>query len=194
MYRTVRIEIPNYLKEEYLKEKQILINNHYTCLAEDLELYLKKNDIYRIYSNIIPTLTNEVKFFNDFHNWLNFTLQNLISARGININQIKNKKDIYSALQISIVQLKHNKDTNREYLIKKCIEYAKTCNKDYITTPVAIDLYALFIDIGLNLVNPNDLTDISYDYYLKVNNQQLSNSKKYGFKYREKRHKNNFKY
>ena len=194
MYRTVRIEIPNYLKEEYQKEKQILINNHYKHLAEDLELYLKKNDIYRIYSNIIPTLTNEVKFFNDFQNWLNFTLQNLISARGIDINKIYYKEDIYSALQISIVQLKYNKDTNREYLIKRCIEYAKTCNKDYITTPVAIDLYALFIDIGLNLVNPSELTDISYDYYLKVNNQQLSNSKKYGFKYREKRHKNNFKY
>lgn len=188
MYRTVRIEIPNYLKEEYQKEKQILINNHYKHLAEDLELYLKENDIYRIYSNIIPTLTNELKFFNDFQNWLNFALQNLISARGIDINKIYYKEDIYSALQISIVQLKYNKDTNREYLIKRCIEYAKTCNKDYITTPVARDLYNLFIDIGLNLVNPSELTDISYDYYLKVNNQQLSNSKKYGFKYRNKKY------
>ena len=94
MYRTVRIEIPNYLKEEYQKEKQILINNHYKHLAEDLELYLKENDIYRIYSNIIPTLTNEVKFFNDFQNWLNFALQNLILARGIDINKIYYKEDI----------------------------------------------------------------------------------------------------
>ena len=94
MSRTVRIEIPNYLKEEYLREKQILINNHYIYLAEDLELYLKENDIYRVYSNIIPTLTNEVKFFNHFQNWLNFTLCNLITARGININEIKNKRDI----------------------------------------------------------------------------------------------------
>lgn len=170
MYRTVRIEIPNYLKEEYQKEKQILINNHYRYLTEDLELYLKENDIYRVYSNIIPSLTNDIKFFNHYKNWLDFTLHSLISSRGIDINQIKNKQDIYSALQISIVQLKYNKDTNREYLIKRCVEYAKTCNKEYITTPIAKYLYTLFIDIGLNLVNPSVLTDISYDYYLKVNN------------------------
>lgn len=66
MNRTVKINIPEFLKEEFHKEKHILFNNHYKYLAQDLELYLKENDIYSIYRNIIPSLTSEIKFFNHF--------------------------------------------------------------------------------------------------------------------------------
>lgn len=179
MNRTIKINIPEYLKEEYSKEKHILIKNHYIHLAEDIEQYLKDNDIYALYRSSIPSLTNQVNFFKDYQGWLNFTLLNLISSIGINIDDIKNKEDIYSTLQIARVQLKYNRDTNREYLIKKCIKYASTCNKEYVTTPNAKELYALYIDIGLGLINPSELVDTSYEYYLKnINNSNLSKTLK----------------
>lgn len=173
MIRVIKINIPEELKILYKKEKHIIIENHYKYLAEDIEHYLKKDDIYGVYSNIIPSLKKEVTFFKKYQEWLDFILLNLMSSVGIKINNID---DLYSTLQIVKVQLQNNKDTNIEYLLNKCIKHQSTCNDKYVTNPQASEMYLIYLKISLGIIDINELIDTSYDYYLR-NTSILENSK-----------------
>ena len=177
MKKNIKIKIPQELKDEYKEQKHILIEERYKYTAESIEFYLNEDDIYGIYSSFIPCLANRVSFFKNYLEWLAFVLLELIASIGIDTNNENYTKDIYHILQVVRVILQHtdnSKITNKDYLMPKIKEYISTCHQEYITNPKAIEIYELFVNIGLGLINPEEIIDTDYNYYLKT---KTNNSK-----------------
>lgn len=174
MRHYISIVIPTKLKAMFNKEKENF-NGSVAYLAITIQKALVNNDITTVYTSII-SLNNinetrfilEKGFFKEYMDWLDFALKKLMTTQKIFFD--KNFKDsyIYSLLIECQKQLDNMKSLNE---IDKLITnaeiafYNKNINIKYI--PIIHDICRLFIHIGVGIINPKKLANLSYDAYLE---------------------------
>lgn len=178
--RVVKIEIPIELKKSFLNEKQLKNIRFGSMYKESIQDGLNENNVAKVLDEIskISYRLRKVGFYKNFPEWLNFALMSLMNARGIDIQNKWQKSDMYSSLGNVSWQLQHRQyECDLEFLSEQAAYMTHKVKDGMHHNPDINEMCRLFVAIGLNMLDPYQIADISYETFLKNYQEKTQNIK-----------------
>ena len=176
----IRIKTPKEIKEKYKESKKVLDRLGLEISAYKIEKSLEDDSVAMVLG-IMDHLFVDSKygkfiskegFFKEFPEWLDFALLKIVEGRKINSDL--DKKDIYASLfeaqdQLFLTVRDEDYDgiITRSRIIQDAEDLVRKNNNCREDAKIK-ELCSLFVDIGLNNQDPEQLGDFSYDNFVKV--------------------------
>jgi len=170
MNNYIKIKIPDELKKSFEYDKKYL---EYLPLgkskSQKLQLALKKDMIVEVLiliNEISDSISINKGFYKEFKQWLDFVLKEIMKTYRIDVSSLAKERDIYLAMYQSEMELRFNECKNLEKLIKHAEYIINKKRDDYNFNSQINTMCNIFIKIGLNDINIEELVDISYEHYM----------------------------
>lgn len=170
----VKIEIPMELKKSFFRERQLEHIKFGDMYKSNIQDGIEKNDVVKVSNGIYSVrhrLLRRTGFYKNFPEWLDFALMSLMDARGIPVRNKWERADVYSSLGKVNEELKDWDRFDFDILVERACYMTHKVKDGMHYNPNIDEMCRLFVEIGLDLVDPYQLADLSYRAFLRVSHE-----------------------